>query len=209
MVRQKHVFAGGVFSSLFCVVVVVVVATWALRSLCIHTNPHMLSVYKEKNSVARVLVFGYKNRRSCSLPLTARDVPPHHLCGCGTNAFYQVPCPDGTCTVSGICGGITIAEEEEPPPNTPPALALTGPEEVEVTQFQSYTACTKFSRLTDVCDRGAAATDVVDGNLDDRVLACSPDGIKYKFSKKGVSMCPINTEVTNCHPMLKVHMKAV
>ena len=38
-------------------------------------------------------------------------------------------------------------------------LRLLGPAAVEVPQFAGYTACTEFSKLTDVCDRGAVAVD--------------------------------------------------
>jgi hypothetical protein len=49
-------------------------------------------------------------------------------------------------------------------------------------QFQPYAVCTASSPLSAVCDRGAAAADAEDGNLEARVLACSPDATRYRWA---------------------------
>eukprot|EP00959_Pyramimonas_sp_CCMP1952_P414329 8681030-Pyramimonas_sp.AAC.1 len=86
-----------------------------------------------------------------------------------------------------------MEEEEAAPPNTPPELRLVGPAVVEVEQFASYTRCTEFSKLSDVCDRGATATDAEEGDLTARVLACTPDGVRNRFAKRGVAACGVDT----------------
>eukprot|EP00976_Prorocentrum_cordatum_P037773 767371-Prorocentrum_minimum.AAC.6 len=106
----------------------------------------------------------------------------------------EVPCLDGTCTVGGVCGGLVLAGEvQAPAPNQPPVLTLRGPKHMVVNMGAGYAKCTAFSRLDDACDRGASAIDPEEGDLDHRVLACSPDGIRFRFSRRGVTNCGVDT----------------
>eukprot|EP00854_Cymbomonas_tetramitiformis_P024389 gene24389-29644_t len=90
--------------------------------------------------------------------------------------------------------------------NTPPELQLVGPAEVYVGQGLGYAACQDGVSLNASCDRGASATDAEDGNLDAVVLACSPDGVSYKFIKKGVQGCAIDTRIPEPHQQRYGHI---
>eukprot|EP00854_Cymbomonas_tetramitiformis_P003754 gene3755-4695_t len=79
--------------------------------------------------------------------------------------------------------------EEEVAVNELPAVHLTGPATIQVDQGAGYGACFEGAALSTICDRGATATDVEDGNLDSMVTACSTDGVDYKFEKKGLTGC--------------------
>ena len=54
----------------------------------------------------------------------------------------------------------------------PPNITLNGPATVTVLQGQPYDFCTPSNTLSDVCDRGAIATDTVDGRLDNTIRFC-------------------------------------
>lgn len=77
----------------------------------------------------------------------------------------------------------------------PPPSTMQGPKLVVITEGRIYAACGKNARLSDVCDHGAVAVDAEDGVMDEFVTACSPDGMRFKFSKKGLQGCNLDTSV--------------
>lgn len=79
------------------------------------------------------------------------------------------------------------------PTGVAPGARVQGPSLVEITQGQVYAKCGADAHVSQVCDRGATATDLEDGELTELVLACSPDGVRFKFSKQGVQCCGFNT----------------
>ncbi|KAK3236708.1 hypothetical protein CYMTET_53167 [Cymbomonas tetramitiformis] len=116
---------------------------------------------------------------------------------CGAEEF---PCVDGSCSVSQLCQSIDFEEpEEDVVVNHVPVITMVGSAEVEIEQFRPYTKCTPESPLAAVCDRGATATDPEDGNLDALILACSPDGKSYKWAKKGVEGCAVDTSIAGTY----------
>ncbi|KAK3282301.1 hypothetical protein CYMTET_9956 [Cymbomonas tetramitiformis] len=104
---------------------------------------------------------------------------------CGHDDEGNVLCSEG-----GLCLRLSVDEEVEETEAEPPVLSLMGPATVTFTQGTLYAACAAGVQLVDqVCDRGATATDPVDGDLTSLVLACSPDGVANRFEKKGITGC--------------------
>ncbi|KAK3280793.1 hypothetical protein CYMTET_11384 [Cymbomonas tetramitiformis] len=91
--------------------------------------------------------------------------------------------------------GTTKENDYSAQPNTPPQMTLMGVQEVSVLQHRAYTRCSQGALLTEVCDHGATAVDAEDGNLDARVLACSPDNASYPFVEVGIQPCEVDTTV--------------
>ncbi|KAK3268689.1 hypothetical protein CYMTET_22821 [Cymbomonas tetramitiformis] len=104
---------------------------------------------------------------------------------------------DVTCSVSGgdLCSTIDFEESEDDAEKKPPTVALIGPEQVSVAQGELYAACPSEPPLDLVCDKGAQASDELDGDLTDMILACTPDGTTNRFINKGVTGCSIDTGV--------------
>ncbi|KAK3252741.1 hypothetical protein CYMTET_37988 [Cymbomonas tetramitiformis] len=114
---------------------------------------------------------------------------------CGDPAETPI-CAGGACTEGSLCLNAELEEEapaEVAPP--PPTLTLNGPAALEVRQGSGYSKCTEFATLSEACDRGAQAFDEMDGVLDSEVLACSPDGVSYKWVNKGVEACHVDTDI--------------
>ncbi|KAK3233264.1 hypothetical protein CYMTET_56422 [Cymbomonas tetramitiformis] len=111
---------------------------------------------------------------------------------CGVAINGTVVCSHaGLCTTFDLLGadGDTTAPEPEAP-----SIHLLGPATVEVQQFATYAACVEgVTLMTEVCDRGAEASDALDGDLTARVLACSPDGLVNRFANVGVRGCAVDT----------------
>jgi len=127
-------------------------------------------------------------------PTQRRRVYVVNECGLGERLCAS----SQTCSAGGVCSGLAdsmASVEKVIVVNQPPSLQLVGPARVEVMQFEPYAVCTPSSPLSAVCDRGATATDAEDGNLQARVLACSPDGARNRWDVKGVSGCGVNTTV--------------
>jgi hypothetical protein len=106
----------------------------------------------------------------------------------------ELLCPDGTCTVEGVC----LVRSLRPLAvlkNRPPKITLLGNATISILQGIRYTACFRYntSRI-DVCDPGAMAIDPEDGFLTPRILACSPPGAEtFRFSNAGIRGCGIDT----------------
>ncbi|KAK3281361.1 hypothetical protein CYMTET_10848 [Cymbomonas tetramitiformis] len=121
----------------------------------------------------------------------------------------ELPCGDAStggeveCSENGLCSSVSMGEEEEVAVNELPAVHLTGPATIQVDQGAGYGACFEGAALSTICDRGATATDVEDGNLDSMVTACSTDGVDYKFEKKGLTGCShIDTNIPGTYSVL-------
>eukprot|EP00892_Ulva_mutabilis_P012434 jgi/Ulvmu1/9563/UM053_0052.1 len=85
------------------------------------------------------------------------------------------------------------APQPEPPqPNPTTSLQLTGPAVVKVNQFEPYGSCGAMWLQALQCDRGAVATDPVEGDISRFVDACVPG---YKIVDYGLTLCRINTDV--------------
>jgi hypothetical protein len=56
---------------------------------------------------------------------------------------------------------------------SPPSIVLVGPSILTVPYGYNYAACPTSAALSISCDRGATASDAVDGDLTLRVLACA------------------------------------
>ncbi|KAK3266543.1 hypothetical protein CYMTET_24838 [Cymbomonas tetramitiformis] len=114
-------------------------------------------------------------------------------------------CNNTACTEGGLCANAEIpletndVEEEEP---SPPTVALIGQQSIDVEMGAGYSKCPEGVGLDVVCDRGATAVDEVEGDITTAVLACSPDGVSYKFSKKGVQACGVDTHVPGLYQVL-------
>lgn len=63
-------------------------------------------------------------------------------------------------------------EEKSERVKEPPTITLLGPRFIEILVGDPYAACTKFSPLTEICDKGASAQDPKDGVLDASVRPC-------------------------------------
>ncbi|KAK3235730.1 hypothetical protein CYMTET_54090 [Cymbomonas tetramitiformis] len=120
--------------------------------------------------------------------------------------YVENPCSTGetpTCEADactqdgGLCLEVAAAAEDaadmESEADEPPTIALLGPAAITVGMGAGYGKCFEGATLYAVCDRGATAAHPVDGNLDDQVLACSPDGTSYKYVNKGVEACKVDT----------------
>eukprot|EP00854_Cymbomonas_tetramitiformis_P007736 gene7736-9201_t len=105
----------------------------------------------------------------------------------------ETPCEDGTCSEAGLCLAFLQEEEDGEEGNTAPLITLVGPAALRVYKDAGYGRCPDQAPLDATCDRGASAVDDEDGVLDQEVLACSPDGVSYKFVKKGVEACEVDT----------------
>ncbi|KAK3249783.1 hypothetical protein CYMTET_40800 [Cymbomonas tetramitiformis] len=103
-----------------------------------------------------------------------------------------------------LCPGFITEDEEVPDePETTPNIELIGPAAISVPQGEPYAACpVEHAVLSLTCDRGAAATDDVDGDLTDRVVACSPDGVANRFANLGLSGCSIDTNLPGTHAIV-------
>ncbi|KAK3237662.1 hypothetical protein CYMTET_52282 [Cymbomonas tetramitiformis] len=102
-----------------------------------------------------------------------------------------------TCSESGLCVSLQLEEEEVVVPPDAPVLELAGPSAIEIPEGgEPYAVCPEGGeRLGQVCDKGATATDALDGDLTARILACSPDGASMRLDTKGVSACGVDTDV--------------
>ncbi|KAK3274903.1 hypothetical protein CYMTET_16937 [Cymbomonas tetramitiformis] len=103
-----------------------------------------------------------------------------------------------------LCSSFITEDEEEPDePETAPNIELIGPAAISVPQGEPYAACpVEHAVLSLTCDRGAAVTDDVDGDLTDRVVACSPDGVANRFANLGLSGCSIDTNLPGTHAIV-------
>ncbi|KAK3250934.1 hypothetical protein CYMTET_39709 [Cymbomonas tetramitiformis] len=102
-----------------------------------------------------------------------------------------------TCSVNNgqLCTSLTLEDEDEAADAEPPVLTLQGPAMISVPRGQAYAACPADPPLDLVCDRGAEASDVLDGELSALVLACSPDNVVNRFVKKGLTGCGIDPDI--------------
>ncbi|KAK3267920.1 hypothetical protein CYMTET_23548 [Cymbomonas tetramitiformis] len=102
-----------------------------------------------------------------------------------------------TCSVNNgqLCTSLTLEDEDEAADAEPPVLTLQSPAMISVPHGQAYAACPADPPLDLVCDRGAEASDVLDGELSALVLACSPDNVVNRFVKKGLTGCGIDPDI--------------
>ncbi|KAK3271972.1 hypothetical protein CYMTET_19706, partial [Cymbomonas tetramitiformis] len=98
------------------------------------------------------------------------------------------------CSEAGLCPGLELEEEfRQTVAPSHPSLKLIGPSQLTLRHGEPYAACPKEGGFTDqVCDRGAVASDVLDGDLSMYILACSADGVTNKYINKGISGCGID-----------------
>jgi len=112
-----------------------------------------------------------------------------------------VGCPNGAtlcegeagwfCSLQGAaCVGAPLPEP--PPPAAATTIHLVGPAVVRVEQFQPYGKCSTPWLQELPCDRGAAATDPVEGDVTAFIDACTPG---HPFPDFGLTPCGINTSV--------------
>ena len=83
----------------------------------------------------------------------------------------------------------------------PPTLTLRGPTHVTVEAHAGYTRCGAAAPMTEVCDHGATAADVADGDLTIRVAACATTAAPHPFSMVGVAGCVVDTAVPGVYPV--------
>lgn len=107
-------------------------------------------------------------------------------------------CDSGLCSVNSLCGSLEVGAEEEEQEPTPPVLTMVGAKLVIVEMGYKYVKCTAKSPAGAICDRGATAVDEADGDVTDRVLACSPDGVTGRWSTRGVTRCESGEAVGQC-----------
>ncbi|KAK3262154.1 hypothetical protein CYMTET_28973 [Cymbomonas tetramitiformis] len=120
----------------------------------------------------------------------------------GAGGYEEQVCHVGesgatTCSTQGLCATVDMEEEEVQVAAAPPWIKLQGQEMVEVSQGMVYAACPSpeggGASVDLVCDPGAEAGDELDGDLTDRVLACSPDGTSNLFASVGLAGCRLDT----------------
>ncbi|KAK3232908.1 hypothetical protein CYMTET_56767 [Cymbomonas tetramitiformis] len=101
------------------------------------------------------------------------------------------------CSEAGLCLSVDYMEEETAEAEVePPTISRIGPASVQVAEGATYAACVNPGMaVATVCDQGAEASDVLDGHLTPRVLACSPDGVLNRFANQGVHGCQVDTGV--------------
>ena len=111
-------------------------------------------------------------------------------------------CADAQCSHAGRCSlAASLLSDDEAPPaaalarNAAPQIALRGAAEVVVEMGVSYTKCTADTPVGAPCDPGCSARDPEDGELSARVLACSPDGVRNQWTRRGVRGCNVSTAV--------------
>eukprot|EP00958_Prasinococcus_capsulatus_P021715 scaffold2984_cov452-Prasinococcus_capsulatus_cf.AAC.1 len=111
-------------------------------------------------------------------------------------------CPDGSC--SPVCIS-TSQDEDDPRRAEPPVITLVGPPAVSIAQYEVYTRYGRAvlvsvpsfvsvppskASVGHVCDRGATATDSLEGVLTSRVQACGRN-----FIQDGIDACNLNSSV--------------
>jgi hypothetical protein len=123
---------------------------------------------------------------------TTAPAAPHVVSYSATDAAGNVAVARRRVHVVNPCGG--EGEEEFP------CLALDaaggvcsvgglwGPPQVSVQQYSAYTACDATTPLSVLCDRGASASDPVDGDLAPYLLAC-----RFQFGSVGLAGCTLDT----------------
>lgn len=72
-------------------------------------------------------------------------------------------------TSAGTGAGVMPAA---PAPPSPPNISLLLPGPVQISAGSVYDRCADAASITDVCERGVAALDAQDGNLERQVLVC-------------------------------------
>jgi hypothetical protein len=90
-----------------------------------------------------------------------------------------------TCTSLGVCGASPLLSfgSSSPAASTPkklraavaaaaPSISLLVPGSVQITAGDVYDRCGASAPMSEICERGATATDDQDGNLDRQVLVC-------------------------------------
>ncbi|KAK3243702.1 hypothetical protein CYMTET_46660 [Cymbomonas tetramitiformis] len=105
-----------------------------------------------------------------------------------------------TCSASGLCENVQFESganrDAEVVSGTAPRLLLRGPAAVEISVGTVYGACPgEGAAVGEVCDPGAWASDDRDGDLTERILACSPDGSSNRFTRRGVAGCSVLTDI--------------
>ncbi|KAK9817291.1 hypothetical protein WJX72_012291 [[Myrmecia] bisecta] len=134
----------------------------------------------------------------------ARQVVVMPVCPAGEHL-----CADkASCSQGGVCVSDLGSSAKAPavvPANTPPNLVLrTTPllgTLISVKQGMPYAACAagQIPVLDKLCKLGVNATDVRDGDLTARVLACPAASClgqgcpRYEFRAQGISSCAVNT----------------
>ncbi|KAK3254504.1 hypothetical protein CYMTET_36284 [Cymbomonas tetramitiformis] len=113
---------------------------------------------------------------------------------------------NGTVTCSqaaGLCFDLDLDSDLENAVTPAPTLRLLGPVSVVVEHGEPYAACVDgITPLSEVCDRGAEASDALDGDLMAYVTACSLDGTTNRFAFKGVSGCGVDTGVAGLYTLV-------
>ena len=112
--------------------------------------------------------------------------PDSLLCerpGAATDAWY--------CSVSGsVC--VDGGAEEEQAATERVVVRLLGPAEVAIDGNATYVPCSGSVPLATKCERGAEATDAVEGDLTQQVMACRQG---YRFAQHGLQGCDLDTGV--------------
>eukprot|EP00210_Caulerpa_lentillifera_P009642 g9198.t1 len=86
-----------------------------------------------------------------------------------------------------------------------PSIELNGPSIIEISVGESYRPCNEcINQVADgsasvQCDPGAIAIDSIEGNLTEKIEACSKDFNTNYFSNVGLDGCNITTDVPGIH----------
>lgn len=116
---------------------------------------------------------------------------------CTALGSQQKLCEDsGTCsTKEGLCLGLAL-EEVVVKENVPPVVTLLGSAAIEVQQYSGFVKCPAGEDVpvSAICDRGATASDVEDGDLTASLMACGAS-----YAERGIEACKLNTDVVGSY----------
>ena len=120
---------------------------------------------------------------------------------CPPSRFYCEQDGNSFCSPAELCVDLQLGAEDLDANDgltearSAPVLQLRGPESVEVTVGDNYTACLPCLGQTDkrVCDEGADAWDSTEGNLTPWVEVCSAEGRDHRLDRVGLEGCFIDT----------------
>ena len=148
--------------------------------------------------VPYVIAYDVTDSAGLKAATVKRRVYVTNPCSGGPAGADERICSDGTCSQNTLCAALSIGGTEGPTGPQPPTLILGGPTYLRMPAGTTYAACPPNSPLTLICDRGAKASDPVDGNLSPQVIACPDEpGGGSRFATNGLAGCRSLAAVSN------------
>lgn len=133
-----------------------------------------------------VIEYSVEDRSRNAAPLARRLV--RVVCPRSETLCIDPDTGTSTCTVRGVCGApaaltattrtgraadaVTTTASSPPSAPAPPTISLLAPGPAVVSVGSVYDRCADSAPISAVCERGVAAEDARDGNLERQVLVC-------------------------------------